>query len=175
LLAAILLPAIMQARASTRRTVCASNLRQWTLAVRMYADAHHGRLPYRGQGIQPTSRLDLGDDWINAIPQFAERQAYWDLVTSDTRPKPGDATIWMCPDAVSLPEPLPPKPFDPKTFFAYGMNMALSAPVNGRFDHIDRVGPLQTMVFMADGMGAYTSVIPSKNDYSPIARHIGAT
>ncbi len=75
LLAAILLPAVMQARAATRRTVCLSNLRQWTLAVRMYADAHHGRLPYRGQGVQPTTRLDAMDDWINAIPQFAESRA----------------------------------------------------------------------------------------------------
>src|SRR5262245_48006369 len=74
LLAAILLPAIMQARAATRRTVCVSNLRQWALAARMYTDAHHGRLPYRGEGIQPTKRLDKMDDWINAIPQFAESE-----------------------------------------------------------------------------------------------------
>jgi prepilin-type N-terminal cleavage/methylation domain-containing protein/prepilin-type processing-associated H-X9-DG protein len=175
MLAAILLPAILQSRAATRRAVCVSNLRQWTLAVQMYVDTHKGRLPYRGQGMQATSRLNSMDDWINAIPQFAESQTYWELVTSDTRPKPGDSTIWMCPDAEPLPEPLPPTPFDPKTFFAYGMNMALSAPINNRFDSIDKVGPLQTMVFMADGMGAYTSVIPSKNDYSPIARHIGKT
>jgi prepilin-type N-terminal cleavage/methylation domain-containing protein/prepilin-type processing-associated H-X9-DG protein len=173
LLAAILLPAIMQSRATTRRAACLSNLRQWTLAVRMYADAHSGRLPYRGQGIQVTTRLNDVRDWINAIPQFAESPSYWDLVTADTRPKPSETTIWMCPDAEPL-DPLPPK-LDPKTFFAYGMNMALSAPVNVRFDSIDKVGPLQTMVFMADGMGAYTSVIPSKNDYSPIARHVGKT
>src|SRR4051812_35813417 len=80
MLAAILLPAILQARASTRRTGCLSNLRQWTLAVRMYTDAHHGRLPYRGQGVQPTTRLDAMDDWINAIPQFAESTPYIDLV-----------------------------------------------------------------------------------------------
>src|SRR6476660_5546979 len=92
LLAAILLPAIMQARASTRRTVCASNLRQWSLAVRMYADAHHGRLPYRGQGVQPTARLDAMDDWINSIPQFAESAPYIDLVNVRQKPKAGDAS-----------------------------------------------------------------------------------
>src|SRR6185369_17052992 len=140
LLAAILLPAIMQARASTRRTVCASNLRQWTLAVRMYADAHHGRLPYRGQGIQPTTRLDSMDDWINAIPQFAESEPYIELVKTGAQPKAGDSTIWVCPDAERVDSP-PPKPFDPVTFFAYGMNMSLSAPANNRPDHIDRVGP----------------------------------
>ena len=178
LLAALLVPAIMQSRAATRRTVCQSNLRQWALGARMYADAHHGRLPYRGQGIHPTTRLDAMDDWINALPPFAESPTYIEFVNSDTRPKAGETSIWICPDAVQLEqsmEKMPPKPFDPKTFFAYGMNMALSAPKNGRPDNIDKVGPTQTMVFMADGLGAYCSVIPSKDAYSPIARHVGDT
>jgi len=174
MLTAILLPAIVQTLAATRRTVCISNLKQWALAVQMYADAHKGQLPYRGQGIQPTTRLEKMDDWINAIPQFAESPPYVDLVNAGVQPKPGDSTIWMCPDAEPL-DPIPAKPFSATTFFAYGMNMALSAPVNKRPDRIDKVGPLQTMVFMADGLGAYTSVIPSKDDYSPIARHIGKT
>ena len=172
LLAAILLPAIMQSRAATRRTICLSNLRQWALAVRMYADAHHGRLPYRGQGVQPTTRLDAMDDWINAIPQFAESQPYIELVAANQKPKAGDSSIWICPEAVSIDQlhtdeldPAVANHIDPTTFFAYGMNMALSTPYMGRPDHIDRVGPLQTMVFMADGLGPYCSVIPHKKDY----------
>jgi prepilin-type N-terminal cleavage/methylation domain-containing protein/prepilin-type processing-associated H-X9-DG protein len=169
LLAAILLPAIQQTRAVTRRTVCQSNLRQWALAARMYADAHHGLLPYRGQGVQPTTRLDAMDDWINAIPQFAESSPYIDLMRADKRPKAGDSSIWVCPDAEPIDYPTQP------TFFSYGMNMALSTPYMGRPDRIDRVGPLHTMVFMADGLGPYCSVIPSKYDYTPIARHVGDT
>lgn len=174
LLVALVAPAIMQSRAATRRTACQSNLRLWALAVRIYADTHHGRLPYRGQGIQPTTRLDSTIDWFNAIPTFAESPAYIDLVRASQQPKPGDATIWMCPDAVPLDLP-PAKPFDPSTFFAYGMNMALSTPFMGRPDSLDRVGELQTMVFMADGLGAFCAVIPSKEDYTPIARHVGGT
>ncbi len=174
LLAAILLPAIQQARAIARRTVCQSNLRQWALAVRMYADAHHGMLPYRGQGVQPTTRLDAMDDWINALPPFVESSPYIELVSADKRPKAGNTSLWVCPDAERL-DPIPPKPFDPNTFFAYGMNMALSTPYMGRPDRIDRLGPLQTMVFMADGLGPYCSVIPSKYDYTPVARHVGNT
>lgn len=182
LLAALLLPAILQSRAATRRTVCLSNMRQWALAVRMYADAHHGRLPYRGQGIQPTTRLNAMDDWINAIPQFAESQPYVELMNAKARPKAGDSSIWVCPEAVHISElsyDELEKPIadviDPTTFFSYGMNMALSTPFNGRPDHIDRVGPLQTMVFMAEGLGPWCSVIPTKYSYSPTARHIGKT
>src|SRR3954466_12310175 len=76
LLTGILLPALCQARAASRRAVCQSNLKQWALAVQMYADSHHGKLPYRGQGVQPTTRLDAADDWINALPQFAESAPY---------------------------------------------------------------------------------------------------
>jgi prepilin-type processing-associated H-X9-DG protein len=146
----------------------------------MYADTHHGRLPYRGQGIQPTTRLNAVDDWINAIPAFAESSPYVELAAANARPTPGHVSIWMCPDAEPLDpqdpfHKLPPKPFDEKTFFAYGMNMALSTPYMGRPDNIDRIGELQTMVFMADGLGPYCSVIPHKNDYTPIARHIGDT
>jgi type II secretory pathway pseudopilin PulG len=45
MLAALLLPAVLQGRAVARRTACQSNLRQWLLAVHMYADVQDGRLP----------------------------------------------------------------------------------------------------------------------------------
>jgi prepilin-type N-terminal cleavage/methylation domain-containing protein/prepilin-type processing-associated H-X9-DG protein len=169
LLAGLLLPAIMQARAASRRTICQSNLRQWAVAVRMYADTHHGRLPYRGQGIQPTSRLDASDDWFNALPSFVESPPYIELVRADNRPKPGDGAVWVCPDAEWIDYPTQP------TFFAYGMNMALSTPFNGRPDNIEKVGPQQTMAFMADGLGPWCSVLPSTEGYSPAARHVGKT
>ena len=132
----------------------------------MYADAHHGRLPYRGQGIQPTTRLEAMDDWINALPPFMDATPYIEFVRTGTQPKAGDSSVWMCPDA---------EPLDSNTFFAYGMNMALSTPFMGRPDHIDRLGELQTMVFMTDALGPHCSVFPSKEDYSPIARHVGGT
>jgi hypothetical protein len=110
----------------------------------LYADAHHGRLPYRGQGIQPTTRFDAMDDWINALPQFAESEPYIELVKSQQKPMVGDATIWICPEAISLDQ-LRPSELDPQTaehidhttFFAYGMNMALSTPFMGRPARID--------------------------------------
>jgi prepilin-type processing-associated H-X9-DG protein/prepilin-type N-terminal cleavage/methylation domain-containing protein len=174
LLMAILVPAVMHARSLARRTMCQSNLRQWALGAQSYADVHDGRLPYRGQGMQPTTRLNDMKDWINALPPYIESSPYADLVKGGIQPRPGAASVWMCPDAMPL-DPLPPKPFDPQTFFAYGMNMALSTPFNRRPDNVEKIGPKQTMVFMADGVGAYCSVIPHREAYSPIARHAGKT
>jgi prepilin-type N-terminal cleavage/methylation domain-containing protein/prepilin-type processing-associated H-X9-DG protein len=174
MLCALLLPAIQQSRSAARRTVCQSNLKQWALSAQIYADTHNGRLPYRGQGIQPTTRLDSPDDWINALPPSMDESPYVDLVLAGSKPQPGQGSIWMCPEAAPL-DRVPNAPFKADTFFAYGMNMALSTPYMGRPDHIEKVGPKQTIVFMADGLGPYCSVIPHREAYSPVARHAGET
>jgi len=44
-LVALLLPAVQAARESARRNQCANNIKQITLAVHNYADAHRGALP----------------------------------------------------------------------------------------------------------------------------------
>jgi prepilin-type N-terminal cleavage/methylation domain-containing protein len=182
MLIAILLPAVFQARGVARRTACQSNLRQWVLAAQMYADYHHSQLPYRGQGVQPTTRLDAADDWINALPPMMDGATYNDLVSASQKPNAGNSSIWICPEAKRIDELGPNEidknvlaQVDPTTFFAYGMNMALSTPYVGRPDRIDRIGPLHLMVFMADSLGPYCSTIPSKYDYTPIARHFGKT
>lgn len=174
LLAGLLLPAVLQARAAARRTACQSNLRQWGLAVQMYADTHDGRLPYRGQGIQPTTLLNRPNDWFNALPPLMEHPPYAELDARSQQPHAGQWSVWICPEAEPI-EPIEPIRIDQPTFFAYGMNMALSTPYNGRPDHIEKVGPQQTMVFMADGFGPFCSVLPSTEPYSPVARHIGNT
>jgi prepilin-type N-terminal cleavage/methylation domain-containing protein/prepilin-type processing-associated H-X9-DG protein len=46
LLIALLVPAVMSANASARRTVCLSNLRQVGIAIHAYANDNEGRIPY---------------------------------------------------------------------------------------------------------------------------------
>jgi prepilin-type processing-associated H-X9-DG protein len=178
LLAGLLLPAVLHDRASARRTACQSNLRQWGLAVHMYADTHDGRLPYRGPGVQPTTVLNRPDDWFNALPPLMENAPYVELVGRTARPKANQSSVWICPEALHIEDMLPLAKgmnIDEKTFFVYAMNMALSPPFNGRADHIEKVGPKQTMAFMADSLGPFCSTLPSTEAYSPIARHVGNT
>jgi prepilin-type processing-associated H-X9-DG protein len=169
LLAALLLPAILQARGAARRAACLNHLKQWGLAVHLYADSHAGRLPYRGQGVQPTTQLTRPDDWFNALPPLIENTAYVELDARGLQPAPGQSSIWICPEAERI------DPVHRRTFFPYAMNMALSTPFNGRPDNIEKIGPKQTMVFMADSLGPYCSTLPSKFDYSPVDRHAGRT
>jgi prepilin-type N-terminal cleavage/methylation domain-containing protein/prepilin-type processing-associated H-X9-DG protein len=46
ILAALLLPALISARASAKRTACLSNLRQVGIAIHNYANDNDGRIPY---------------------------------------------------------------------------------------------------------------------------------
>src|SRR5262249_44266740 len=158
-----LLPAIQQSRGAARRAACQSNLRQWALAMQNYAEVHGGCLPYRGQGIQPTTTLDRAADWFNALPPYLESEPYFHLVNRPQTPKVGDRSVWVCPEAEE------PQQIGQKGYFSYGMNMALSVHSANVADHIDRVGPTHTMVFMADGPGAFCAVIPDAAPYSPIA------
>jgi len=175
-LLAILLPAVQQARQTARRVTCLSNLHEWMIAFQQFADIHDGYLPRRGQGVMPTSVLNRPEDWFNAVPPLMENSAYIDLVTLNSQPKAQDNSVWICPEAQELDQQAlltyrisPPPP----AFFAYGMNMWLSTWLTPLPDHLEHVGPTSTMVVMADGLGPYCSIVPSKLPYSPLARHAG--
>jgi prepilin-type N-terminal cleavage/methylation domain-containing protein/prepilin-type processing-associated H-X9-DG protein len=69
-LVGLLLPAVQSARASARRTQCASNMRQVTLGVINYADAHRGRFPARSHVSEDTP--ERRRHWIQEISPFVE-------------------------------------------------------------------------------------------------------
>jgi prepilin-type processing-associated H-X9-DG protein len=161
---ALLLPAVQQSRAAARRAQCQSNLRQWALAVQTHADTHQGALPRRGQGQQPTTQLTRTQDWFNALPPLMEETPYSQLVGLGIRPKAGDHSVWICPEAQEIPQ---------TTFFAYAMNMGLSVWDRPKADFLEKVGATSTMVFMADAPGPYCSTWPSPQPFNPATRHQG--
>ena len=71
ILVALLLPAIQAAREAARRSQCANNLRQITLACLNYEDAHN-RLP-------PGAFNPFGQTWYHAILPYIEQGALWEL------------------------------------------------------------------------------------------------
>jgi prepilin-type N-terminal cleavage/methylation domain-containing protein/prepilin-type processing-associated H-X9-DG protein len=172
-LAGLLLPVVQRSRSAARRMTCASNMRQWSFAAQSYADVHSGRLPRRGQGVKPmfmpagVSQIDLPEVWFNVLPPLMEDQPLVDRWNERNEPNAGQQSVWICPEAV--------RPDDTVTrgFLPYGMNMALSPTSSADPDNINRVGPTQTMVFIADAAGLYSSVIPYAGAFSPVPRHDG--
>jgi prepilin-type N-terminal cleavage/methylation domain-containing protein len=114
LLAALLLPALSQAQAKARSTQCLSNLRQWGLAFRQYADDNKDYLPRRGQGVQPLAQIDRPEDWFNALPSYFASHPYQQIFAANGKPR--CSSVFVCPAAS-----------DPGSnhFLPYGMNMNL--------------------------------------------------
>jgi len=163
LLAALLLPALSQAKAKARAAQCVSNLRQWGLAFRQYADDNTEFLPRRGQGVQPLAQIDRPEDWFNALPSYFTSPPYQQLFVASGKFQARASSVFVCPAAV-----------DPGSnhFLPYGMNMNLSPwnlPLATKITEVAR--PLH-VVAMADAPGPYASTFPSARPYSVLARHV---
>jgi prepilin-type N-terminal cleavage/methylation domain-containing protein len=163
-LAALLLPVLARVKDKARASECAGNLRQWGLAMRMYADDNNDFLPRRGQGVQTLTLITRPDDWFNALPFYFSLPSYEALVAAGKKPRAGDHSVFVCPDAT-----------DPggTNFLAYGMNMNLSTwnlPWPTKFGDVAQPA---SVVALADAPGQYASTYPSIQPYSVIARHAG--
>jgi prepilin-type N-terminal cleavage/methylation domain-containing protein/prepilin-type processing-associated H-X9-DG protein len=168
-LIALLLPALGRTRKASNQVSCISNLRQWGLAIQMYAIENHGYLPRRGQGVALTIQIDRPVDWFNVLPPMLQLATYSDLSAGNQIPRPGGpSSVWLCPEAAE---------FDSTNYWSYGMNMGLSVETasqnNGMPDKISGVGDTSTMALFADAPGNYCSVFPSRypNGYNPVPRH----
>jgi len=110
LLISILLPSLMKARQSAVRVACASNLRQWGIALQMYANVNKGRLPetlnFGGGGRYP-GVINVADSGSPAFPyrgmfSIELMSPYVPGVNSTNRTM---SNIWRCPAALSeIPE-----------------------------------------------------------------------
>ena len=164
ILASLTASSLARARGRARAIQCIGHLRQWGLAMRMYADDNCDYLPRRGQGVQTLVLITRPDDWFNALPPYFGSLSYQELKAAGRRPGPGDRSVFICPEAV-----------DPggTNFLCFGMNMNLSPwnlPLPTRF--ADVVQP-SAVVAMADAPGPYSSTYPSAQPYSLVARHGG--
>jgi prepilin-type N-terminal cleavage/methylation domain-containing protein len=160
ILAALLLPALAVAKEKARRANCVSNLRQWGLAIQIYASDNNDGIPRDGMGqngdypgnvyngVQTGNPTDP-NAWFNLLPSLvAERplSAYYaDLQaargTSNTKstqylPFPGGkGRIWECPSATmslgTVANVLAGNGAD--GFFSYDMNIDLKRQSDGTY------------------------------------------
>lgn len=166
-LAALVIAGTGQARAAARDALCLSRLRQWGVALHLYTTDHQGYLPRRGQGVQQVFRIDRPEDWFNALPAYAGAVPYQQFFLGGGRVRPDDGSLFACPDAED----------DTTTvhFLPYAMNMYLSPWIRPQPHRLNEIDGWNTLVFLADGPGAWSSALPSAQPFSIVARHRGRT
>ena len=161
-LAALLLATLFSSREKARSIQCVANLKQWGVALRLYADENDDYLPRRGQGVQPLALITRSDDWFNALPPYLGLAPFQELFVNQRAPEPRSQSVFVCATAEKTRG---------QYFLSYGMNMNLSPwnlPRATRFSQVTRP---DDVVALADAPGAYASTYPSARAYGAVARH----
>ncbi len=163
-LSAVLLSVLTQAKEKGRATQCISNLRQWGMAFRMYADDNSDYIPRRGQGVQTLVQIDRPTDWFNALPFYFGSMSFQMMISNNMLPAAHSQSVFICPTANN-----PGGTY----FLPYGMNMNLSPWNLSAPTQYYQVKQPALVVTMADAPGPYASTYPSKQPYGIVARHNG--
>jgi prepilin-type N-terminal cleavage/methylation domain-containing protein/prepilin-type processing-associated H-X9-DG protein len=103
ILAAILLPALARAREAARRASCQSNLKQWGLVFKMYANESQGLLPRFQTSWEPIVDCDTGVEIAPAAP-FTGAPTHW-LNPQMSQIYPdylNDPAIAVCPSSAQV-------------------------------------------------------------------------
>ncbi len=140
ILAAMLLPALSRAKDKARQTNCLSNLRQWGLAMNLYATDYKDGIPRDGMsktatypGAGPDGTHADMNAWFNLLPpMLAERTLndYWNDPGGNMSAKlpfpGGKGKIWHCPAAsMSAGDLSSLSGGGQEGFFSYVMNIDL--------------------------------------------------
>jgi prepilin-type N-terminal cleavage/methylation domain-containing protein/prepilin-type processing-associated H-X9-DG protein len=135
ILAAMLLPALSKAKTRAQAISCLSNMRQWSIAYRMYADDNGDAVPEEGNTQWPIAddknSGNLTEAWYNTVSVFISQPRLVDLYTRTppSPPLPGTKSIFSCgscPDpskaAIKYGNPPDYQPDIRRAFFMYGEN-----------------------------------------------------
>jgi prepilin-type N-terminal cleavage/methylation domain-containing protein len=154
ILAALLLPALANAKAQAQAAKCMSNERQWGIGFHMYCDDNKDAVPEEGNtgnGINSTGSMTppyAADNyhyaWYNVIPPMLGMQSLVSLYGEHKPPLPGSGTIFSCP-ASPLPQFSPPISYlNPPTFAQAFFMYAENARICVNFGTIMSGGATQT-------------------------------
>jgi len=113
ILAALILPALSLSKQKALTVKCVSNMRQWGMGFRVYADDNHDYVPDEGDALfmidspgNPTQTDNLDFAWYNCVPPLISLPPLVNLYglngNATNPPLPASRTIFACPSA-SLP------------------------------------------------------------------------
>jgi prepilin-type N-terminal cleavage/methylation domain-containing protein len=153
ILAAMLLPALTKAKEEANQITCLNNLKQWGLAMAMYADENNQSYPasrdllyvaapdnnpvWSEMYADATASPPIGlSDWFNALPPFVSGVPLWKYGANNASNNvfTYSRSLYICPTAAAIPS-IAPDPnsvtgiepgVGPGPTFNYGMNQRIN-------------------------------------------------
>ena len=132
ILAALLLPALSEAKQKAQAIKCLSNMRQWGLGFRMYTDDNRDFVPEEGNaggGINYQGTTTSADNydyaWYNNVAKSLGQSTLVTLYSEFRPPLPSTPSIFSCPSAAPPNNTFQSPPTFRKAFFMYGENARL--------------------------------------------------
>ena len=154
ILASLLLPALARAKERANQITCLNNLKQWGVAMGMYADDNNQFYPasrdllyvatpdnnpvWSEMYADATASPPIGlSDWFNALPPYAGGIPRWKYGANSIGNNvfTSSRSIYLCPTAAGIPTISPPDPnsvtgiqpgVGPGPTFNYGMNQRIN-------------------------------------------------
>ncbi len=102
ILAGLLLPALAGAKAKARNITCLSNLKQWGLAFRIYADDTGDYVPEEGNTGSLINSTVNARAWYNVVANSINLQSLATMYATGNQPIPGSKSIFSCPSTPTL-------------------------------------------------------------------------
>jgi prepilin-type N-terminal cleavage/methylation domain-containing protein/prepilin-type processing-associated H-X9-DG protein len=93
MLAGLLLPALIRAKAKVRSLVCLNHLRQWGMATHLYVTDHDDLLPPEGS----PNGLSRESAWYVNLPRELGIKPYHEMPWHTNPAAPLGKSIWICP------------------------------------------------------------------------------
>jgi prepilin-type N-terminal cleavage/methylation domain-containing protein len=169
LLASLLLPALARGKGEARKTSCLSRLKQWNIALMLYAEDNEDSIP-RESAINGGTIINLWiqvqtssarDVWYNALPEYADGRRAATYYPLAVRPDFYDRDqLFHCPSA-TFPKGVG---VDENAFFSYAMNskLILNPFRTMKLSSIDN--PSATVTFLDNRLPAETKVDPAQEN-----------
>jgi prepilin-type processing-associated H-X9-DG protein len=145
LLAALLLPVLGRTKLRSGSATCLNNLKQWGVALHLFADERDDRIPPEGWAnppVRPSAAVHT-NAWYVVLPRMMNLPWYYDMTWRTNAGAEPDPSLWICPSN--------PRRSNGNNLFHYCMNGLLDG--TGASDRVVRLTSFlnpSVMVFLFD-------------------------